>query len=1190
MVVGREVLAKGMKIMARRKLNKKVAIIGSLIFALGVLVAIGVFLYLSRDPEKFIKDGDAALLAGKYEEAAISYNRARVRVKSDSLRIELLFKIADAYINIDKWDNILGCWNTVIQIDPKNIKARLSRLSYLYIMAKSVVGFTGGGPWQEIASQASELMEVAEAKGLLNEKTARWEPFGLQQAEMGDSQLSAYLHLLRGRATLETAVAGAVTDPYESLECAINDLEEVRKLQPGNVDTYWLLARAIEEKGNIAASRGDLSKKKEAGEQAEKILEQAVKLASDNPKTHINLLQMKLDIARDSRNKEQLEALESQYQSLVDRFNTSAEVFSALCRYHQLVGSKNVDKAVEAAEKALELDKENAAYAINAAVVNYIEYSVKGQLPNIQRAIEILNSALTLPDAQDKPGPKRWANKSNRITLYSLLAQCYIEQVLDPQRSGVTAAPQKQQLISKAEEAVHQIEQLIGSGEDPTVAKWQGMLELAKGNETAAIRKLYATYEQNKAAGRTDAVLAYWLAQIFRKTTEIGATNEFFISALSPPTGIHDTKPETLLDYAEVLLKLRNNASASTVVKFFEDNYGANNRSKVLRTMAYIEGGQFDEAEKELVNAAPDDPNTIKLNWELAWAKSRKLQGAIVQKQVRDIISRPVPATDEQQRLEVEGADALRRAELASYYDTLAKLTEKMLSIEPNSVGASSVAVIIRRYIEAGKFKEAEEIINTFMKYFPDNLTALFYKQILAEPQPDKIPPQRVYEIEESVRGGLSDPVARAMSLGTFYQNNNEPNKTISEFKKVLETAPASADGKMTESQRLAAVSLYDVAIQVKDWQLAEQMANIARQENLDGCQGDFYLARIAVGREQWKDAMTKANESLKQKPVFSYAYMLRSTINAAIGNEYASIEDARKAWSFNPLDGSIAKRLAFVLLGRNEKLGGNVTPDQLTETKDALVRALALNPGDLQLISFYAEYISNDEPEKALALRQNLQKNSPTVLNALLLGKMATRVAVKEKDAKQKEAYFAVAASAFEQALAIEPQNKDVLGAYAECYRLSGQNEKAERLLAQSQDERLLWNYHIMAGQFKQAKELLEQLYKANPKDTDTVKGLLLVADGTADEQGIRKYSEELLSLENNLQNRLFQAQAFLKLGLVKETDQKLQSIREEYPNEPKMLLLEAWLALRQGQLDKALNLANRSLETDENNAMGCA
>lgn len=1187
MVIDRKALAKGIKIMARKRLNKKVAIIGSLIFAFIVFVAIGAFLYLSRDPEKFIRDGDAALLAGDYEEAALSYNKARVRAKSDPLKVELLFKIADAYINIDRWNNVLGCWNRVVQIDPRNIKARLSRLNYLYIMANSIAGIGGTGPWREVASQASELLEVAEDAELLNEDTASWGSFGLQETGMSDSQLGTYLHLLRGRAILEMAVAGAVTDPDESLERAIDDLEEVRKLQPDNVDTYWYLARAVREKGNIAASRGDLDRKDEAAEQAKEILEQAVELASDNPKTHVRLLQMKFALARDRRSREQIEALEPEYQLLVDKFSTSAEAFSALCGYYQLMGFKNIDKALEAAEKTFELDKESVAYAIQAAVINYVKYSsVSKQRSCVHRAVEILDNAFTLPDAQDKAGPKRWTNRNNRITLYSLLAQCYIEQVLEPQRSGVTTESQKEQLISKAEEAVHQIEQLIGSGEDPTVVKWQGMLDLAKGNESAAIRKLYATYEQYKASGRRDQLLAYWLAQIFRRTTEIGMTNEFFLSALNPPGGIHDTKPEVLLDYTEVLLKLKSNAAALNVVKFFEDNYGANNRSKVLRIMAYIGGGQFDEAEKELIDAAPDDPNTIKLNWELVWAKSNKLRAAIAQKQAQDIIPQAVPETGEQQRLEAEAADAMTQAELAGYDDTLAQLIEKVLPIEPNAVGTNSLAIVFNRCVRAGKLKEAEEIIDKYLEYFPDNVTALFCKQVLAEPQPGEISPERAYEIGENVRAAVADPVVRAGGLGTFYQRNNEPDKAIQEFKKVLELEDA-AGKEMTPLKRLAVISLYEIALRTKDWRLAERMTDIARKENLDGCYGDFYAARVAIGKEQWEEALTKINESLKQRPVFSYAYMLRSTVNAAVGNEYASIEDARKAQSFNPLDGAIARRLAFVLLQRNEKLGDNATPDQVVEAKEALVKALALNPGDLQLLSFYAEYISADEPEKALALRQSLQKSTPSVPNALLLGRMAIRMAVKEEDAGQKEAYFSIAASAFEQAIAMEPQNREVLGAYAEYYRLTGQDEKAEQLLAQAQDERLLWNYHIMAGQFKQAKELLEQLYQSDPKNSSTVKGLLLVADRTADEEGVRKYSEELLLLENSLQNRLFQVQAFLKIGLANEAEQKLQGLREEYPGDPRVLLLEAWLAMRQGRLDEALEMANRGLETDDGNAM---
>jgi tetratricopeptide (TPR) repeat protein len=131
-----------------------------------------------------------------------------------------------------------------------------------------------------------------------------------------------------------------------------------------------------------------------------------------------------------------------------------------------------------------------------------------------------------------------------------------------------------------------------------------------------------------------------------------------------------------------------------------------------------------------------------------------------------------------------------------------------------------------------------------------------------------------------------------------------------------------------------------------------------------------------------------------------------------------------------------------------------------------------------------------------------------------------------------------------------------------------------------------MLWSYYFRGGQFEDARKVLEQLYQANKEDSNTVKGLLLIAEKTADEEAIKKYSEELLSLEDTLENRLFQIQAFLEVGLVKEAEYKLQGFKEKFPDEPKALLLEAWVAMRQGQLKKALDLVNRNLETTQDDA----
>jgi len=243
------------------------------------------------------------------------------------------------------------------------------------------------------------------------------------------------------------------------------------------------------------------------------------------------------------------------------------------------------------------------------------------------------------------------------------------------------------------------------------------------------------------------------------------------------------------------------------------------------------------------------------------------------------------------------------------------------------------------------------------------------------------------------------------------------------------------------------------------------------------------------------------------------------------------------------------------------------------------------LNPGNLELLSIYANYIAPEEPLRAVAIRQDLQKAQPSMDNAILLGKLAMEVAVKETNPQRKEALFDIAGSAFEQAKQINPQDKRMLYHYAEYFRTRGQGEKAKKLLQESQDEKLLWDHYFQAGQYEDARMVLEQLYKSGTKDYAVLKGLLLVAEKTSDKDAVKKYSEELLTIEDTVDNNLAQIQTFLRVGLVKEAEHKLQSLKEKYPNEPRRLLLQAWLVMRQGQLEKALELMNKNLQSDPDN-----
>ena len=1190
--------------MAKKRLNKKVALVGSAVLIVLGLALIYLIPKLSLrlgliGPETFIEDGDAAIKAAheatdeqtkaeEYKKAESNYRKARGLARTDSLRIKMLFKLVDLYIETDRWRNVRGGWNDIISIDPKNAKARFGRLKHSYIMADSGLLQV----WQEVASQASEFIEVADAN-LLAEDTDKWETFGMQKKEAGRQRLGPYLYLLRGRANLEVARLGGVTDPDELLVKATADLEKVRELEPGDPQAYRYLAQVVKAKGEILASRGDFEERDRAAEQAREILKQAAEVAGADPRAHINLLTEKLEQSSvGTQPQEQIQLLEPEYLLLAERFPSSAEAFSALVELYRRLGHKNLDKAVEAAEKSIELDKLNVTYAINAANLHYRKFSIYGQKQGIYKAIEVAEDALTLPDAQEVNGPRHWANLMNRISLYAFLANCYIEQLIEP--CEVRTASQTREWMADAEQAVREIEQLFDSGEEPQVIKWQGMLELAKGNRNFAIRKLYKAYELLKASGRADAQLSYALAKIFKNTSEVGAVREFLESALD--ANIQWAKPEAVLDYIDVLLKRRFYNVALSVVNSFEDNYWADKRSQTLRINALLGAKQFDEAEAELAKAEPDDPNTIKLSLALVQAKIGELQKVITRKRIKDSSPIVFEGLDvpEKERVEPEASVQLMADELKGYWAVCAGLVEKLLTIEPNSVGEASVVAVCNNYISQGQLEQARGIVNRFLRYFPDSTTVLFHKRVLAEPAPDKVSQQRRKEIEEQVLSEIGEPIRRAVKLGLFYHWHGEPDKAAEEFKRVFSSSVArDAYREKKNTQRdirnlqyeIAASYLFEIALEKKDWELAEEIVETVRRENIDRCSGQFFAARAAMAKEEYKDALARLEECLRQRPVFSHGFMLRSNVNAILGNEHSSIEDARKAASLNPLDGTIAKVLANVLYQRNKRLGLNVSSDQAIEARAALQNAMTLNPGDMELLSGYAEYISPTSKQQALAIRQYLQKTAPSVKNAVLLGRLATKMALEEADAKRKDALFAIAASSFEQAIAIEPQNEAALEAYAEYYRLIGKPEEAEKLLAQ--DKKLRWRYYFRSGRFEDARGVLEQLYKTEAKDSDTIKGLLLVAERTTDKKAVQKYSEELLLLEDSIENHLFQIQTFLKVGLVKEAQYKLQSFKEKYPDERRALLLEAWLAMRQGRLKEALELTTRSLESNQNDAL---
>ncbi len=622
--------------MAKKRLNKKVALIGSVIFIFLAFGAMLAFLHLSRNPEKFEKDGDDAFIAKDYEMAARNYHRARVRFKTDSRRVEILFKLVDVYIEIGEWNNVIGCWTKIVQLDSKNLEARLGRLGYFHIIAAN------GSPkiWKEIESQASAFIESVDS-GVLEGKVADWQPSEVQNEDVKVQFVGSYLYLLKGKAAAELAKRGAVTEPERLLTQGADDLRNVLEIEPNNISAYQYLAEIIIAKGELFAVRGNREEINNAFEEAKELLEKAVNIVPENIKAHINLLSINLALAQQNgtiRNENEVQSLESEYVELTEKFSSDGEAFLQLAIFYRLLGHKYIDKAAEAIGRAIELDNTSIVYARSAADIYSRKFSIQKKDVDLFKAVEIAQKALTLPGAEDTTGPRQQINKMNRISLYTLLARSYIEQILE--FSEAKTKVEFLEDLSEAKIAVHEIEQLYGSGENPKVAKWRGMLELAKeklgkGDKNLAIRQIYAAYEQLKASGRPDAQISYTLAKVFENTSEIGAVLEFIAGALN--AGITQTRPEALLDFAEALLRVNVQAGALSNIDMFEKYFWVNERSQSLRIRAYIVAKQFDKAEEILATEhEKDNSSKIKSHLTLLQAQIGQLRSEMQMKEISD--------------------------------------------------------------------------------------------------------------------------------------------------------------------------------------------------------------------------------------------------------------------------------------------------------------------------------------------------------------------------------------------------------------------------------------------------------------------------------------------------------------------------------------------------------------------------
>ncbi|MCD6392595.1 MAG: hypothetical protein J7M40_03720, partial [Planctomycetes bacterium] len=906
--------------MAKRKLNKKVVISGIIILAVAVAAAayVGLRWWTGRNPDKLLSEANERLgeietqltqyremlsdpdrqqeteqlkEAGRQAYAYVfrKYGRAAGFAKDDARKIKILFELADLYHDTNNefyspnWEKILRVWYSVINLDPTNVTARLKLLHYFYDSADA------GNPtvWSRVKEQFSGT-EADGSDGLIQIMAAQ------------NKQPDPFVLAAKARAALELGASGQATDPGASLDEAIGDFEAILEQTPDDVDIYRHLARAIIERGNIRSAAGYANAAEEASQQAEDVLQKAVEVLPEDVRSHINLLEMRLTKIQNDPNK--IRAIEPDFQSLFPKFDSSAAAHASLSQYYQF--SNQLDKAVDAIELAMELDDQNIQYALSAANLHYVKSSrTEDMETELEKALKIANAALKLPAAQTVSGPRRGANRINRLTLHSFLARIYVEQALRALQDD--DVEKNRELAAKAEQNVHEITQLVGSSTNIYVTMWSVILDLARGHNENAIRQMYDAYEQFEASRRPDqrpgleqSYLSYMLAQAFKGRPEVGSRLKFLGIAIVG--GITSSKPQVLLDYGELFLNVKNWQYAISAAKACEQVVSPNQRSRSIQAAAYIGSRQFEEAADILDAMDPGAPQTKGLRLSLAHVQTTRM----TRLQSQD------PLTPEEQK------------QLDQYRSQRADLLDDLVDTHPEQVSFGIVTIVCRDYLTQNKPDRAKALVEKYLAHGADNLNALILQRSLLEPDPLNIPPDRSNEIALEVTSEISDPLRRAVSLGRYHLSRGHYAQAADEYKKALDIAPDNEQ---------AISGLFDTAIlqENKDFELADQMAQKARQNNLDGCEGNFYLATLSLARSDYDQALERVQLCLKSRPVHASSYNLRSRIKNAMGNFDEAVKDAQTAAEMNPLDIGIARQRVQVLHERNTRQKQGLSTEQ---------------------------------------------------------------------------------------------------------------------------------------------------------------------------------------------------------------------------------------------------------------------
>lgn len=1195
--------------MGETRRSKRLLAVGILAAIAGLVLIAGVIREGLRDCQELLILAEQASANGDYELAGRFVGRAYEKATDRQQRKDILFRLADIYTKMDLWPKAQACWERICQEDPCDVKAPLALLEVEYLQADAWtrLGAVQTDAWGSLQARAEGLFRTIESLGLEDQPVADWrtDPLTRLISDGEKVRIGSYLMLIKGRTMYHRASYGAAANPMEVLEQAYRQLEAAIGDDPNLIDGYWYMHRIQLAKARLLAASGDRTGAERSRQVGMSVLEKARRTAGDTARTNMYLLEARLAFVLEQTRASDvaigLNGLEPGYRDLNSRFSNEPQALLSCARFYLLQAyyqglkqrAKYLDEAAAAAEKARSLEPNDPAYILSLAKIYWQSAGLTGAKELAQKALELAIYAAKLGQTQAGSGPKALVARATLLQAYDFVCHCATVQLLGLMSED--RGPQYQQAVALLSDAVERMVGISPSSQDPAVMKCQAFLDLFNHKTEQAFAVLYHLGQKQKTArqdGYADPLIYYVLAKVLSCGPELGRAAEFFAESIKAGMGLE--RPDTILEYLDLLGRLGRWAHVISPVNpynldTFDRLFGQGPWSIGLRVMALIGTNQLAEAESILAanQAHAQTCPLILARVELLEAKIRQIRTSqAVAGMSPDLV------IDDQGLEESPGTDP----QLRELRQEQSELVFRLLDIDPGKVTEQMIVSAVRILVQKGLADQARERLERFLQTRPTGtrppVMAMFARATLDEPDPRYIPGQRRDQILQQVISDLADPVQRALELGLFYRQSDslqqakEQLVAAMELSKDTDWSTRQPPIRQLYSSPLAITAdvLMELAIVLKDRVLAQNVVDLAKARDLDGCKGLYYQARMLYADGQPRQALKYIEKALAERPVFSSGYLLRASIYSDLGQDELAVADMEHAARLCPNSPAVARGLAVSLyhMARRHAQGEELS----AQVRSAIEQALRLVPADPVLLSLYGEAIRVSEPFRAMQVYQLLLKRQPTARNALALASLASELADRQQVGPRRDNLLEIARIALEHAYAQDPNNPAIIEEYVEYYRKTGQHQKAEQMLWRLA-KAANWRVLINQGRLQQARSLLERAIQIDPNDLDALNGLIIVCQITGDQQGLINYSDRVVQLQPGPSGRIEQLLLLLHAGLVRQAQARLEHLRSLYPDHDDMGALEALILLYKGRLSDAVEKARQATATNPESAM---